>query len=195
MATVSFSCFTSAAVDCSLADFTADVQKALHDVKECSRLVYKRPPLVLAGRRLKYKKRDSAIPSDSSNAYSGGLAIILCTAKEAESREICGMNGLSCYNSTLDTIFINYDNWRCVAGPFGDACSNSSGGTAQNAQSWYRKYVIRHEVGHFLGARHPTKAELEGETVAPVMMQQTKGIGKLRANVDYTALDRRLMAL
>jgi len=44
----------------------------------------------------------------------------------------------------------------------------------------YRAYLVNHEVGHVLGRRHEW-CTARG-TLAPVMMQQTKGVGECLAN-------------
>ncbi len=71
---------------------------------------------------------------------------------------------LSCANG--DTAVINLLRWLRGASAYtGDL-------------SGYRQYVINHEVGHTLGHHHascPGRGQL-----APVMMQQTKGIGACR---------------
>ncbi|MGH3014260.1 MAG: DUF3152 domain-containing protein [Gaiellaceae bacterium] len=44
----------------------------------------------------------------------------------------------------------------------------------------YRIYLVQHEVGHLLG--HPHRYCPRAGARAPVMMQQTKGVGSCRAN-------------
>jgi len=73
------------------------------------------------------------------------------------------------------------------------SCWNSAGRAMINNMRWnrgaraygsdldgYRVYVINHEVGHALGHRHV--ACPAAGVAAPVMMQQTKGVGACRPN-------------
>ncbi len=53
----------------------------------------------------------------------------------------------------------------------------------------YRQYMVSHEMGHILGYDHvrcpaPNKA-------APIMLQQTKGIGNCKPNTKLTDADRK----
>jgi hypothetical protein len=73
---------------------------------------------------------------------------------------------LSCRRE--DRVIINAWRWQNGAGSFGDDLAA------------YRAYLVNHEVGHFLGRAHrscPSPGAL-----APVMMQQTKGVDECRAN-------------
>lgn len=87
---------------------------------------------------------------------------------------------LSVANMTDRTIDINYCRWT-------EQCPNRSALPLEQ----YRQYVIQHEVGHILGKLHPT--ETSGQLEAPVMMQQTLGIGGHTPNPWPTELDRKVL--
>lgn len=53
----------------------------------------------------------------------------------------------------------------------------------------YRQYMVSHEMGHILGYHH-TKCPGAGQA-APIMMQQTKGIGSCAPNTKLTSTDMR----
>jgi hypothetical protein len=86
-------------------------------------------------------------------------------------RKLCGYTlpfETSCYNGSLGRAVINDARWVRGAVAF-------NGNLAA-----YRNYVINHEVGHGLGHGH--EGCPKAGTLAPVMMQQTLGVGACRAN-------------
>ncbi|WP_020578063.1 DUF3152 domain-containing protein [Actinopolymorpha alba] len=101
---------------------------------------------------------------------SGNVDLSIVIASPATTDKMClpldTMGELSCRMG--DHVAINAKRWANGAAAFGDDVTN------------YRHYVVNHEVGHALGKGHlgcPSPDKL-----APVMMQQTKGVGRCQAN-------------
>lgn len=96
-------------------------------------------------------------------------------------------NKLSVANMTERIIDINWCRWT-------EQCPNKS----QLPLHEYRQYVIQHEVGHILGKPHPEDSLLQtaagtGAMPAPVMMQQTLGIGAHQPNSWPTTFDKKVL--
>jgi hypothetical protein len=73
---------------------------------------------------------------------------------------------VSCHHG--NRVVLNAKRWLLGADSYGSDLTN------------YRRYLVNHEFGHSLGKRHencPGRGKL-----APVMMQQTKGLGPCRKN-------------
>jgi len=84
--------------------------------------------------------------------------------------KVCGLEGnLSCAELGGHNMYLNSNRWFY--------------GAKQSKQSLenYRQYMVSHEVGHILGYGHE-KCPCAG-CDAPIMMQQTKGIGKCIPNI------------
>jgi hypothetical protein len=91
-------------------------------------------------------------PEDITDSFTGttGFSICLCHSH---------------LTNRPDIILINEKNWE------------TSGNSRMNIQD-YRKYLIYHEVGHYLGFFHPTHQNVmnvTGEKKGSVMMQMTRG--------------------
>jgi hypothetical protein len=73
---------------------------------------------------------------------------------------------VSCQNG--NKVVLNAKRWLLGADAYGSDLKN------------YRRYLVNHEVGHYLGYRH---VQCPGaDEPAPVMMQQTKGLDGCRKN-------------
>jgi hypothetical protein len=101
---------------------------------------------------------------------SGPTDVRVILARPATTDRLCAplqTNGLfSCAQS--DRVVLNAARWLGGAKPYGRALRR------------YRVYMVNHEIGHVLGHGH---AGCSGTgRAAPVMMQQTKGLGGCRPN-------------
>jgi Protein of unknown function (DUF3152) len=83
--------------------------------------------------------------------------------------KICGLEGnLSCAELNGRNMYLNADRWFHGATP------------SKLSLHDYRQYMVSHEIGHILGHGHKT-CPCKG-CLAPIMMQQTKGIGECKPN-------------
>jgi hypothetical protein len=94
------------------------------------------------------------------------VLIRLCSPKTIADK--CGLKGLSCAEMGGTNMYLNSDRWFH--------------GAAKSKLSLddYRQYMVSHEIGHILGFDH--EQCLCKNCPAPIMMQQTKGIGKCLPN-------------
>ena len=101
---------------------------------------------------------------------SGGVRFTVVLASPRLTDALCApiltIGRFSCASG--DRAVLNFRRWRDGAGAYGDDLGR------------YRIYVVNHEVGHVLGHTH-AGCPAAGAP-APVMMQQTKGVGACRPN-------------
>lgn len=97
---------------------------------------------------------------------TGPGSIRIRLAPEREIERVCDLKGLSCAELGGKRVWINYDRWMHGAS------------ATKLSLADYRFYVLNHEIGHILGHEHekcPCK-----DCPAPIMMQQTLGIGSCK---------------
>jgi ssRNA-specific RNase YbeY (16S rRNA maturation enzyme) len=100
-------------------------------------------------------------------APRGPAKLIRLSSPATLKREGCMDAELSCADLNGNKIWLNADRWM-----HGSAASKLP-------LDRYRQYMVSHEMGHSLGYDHET---CPGSGPAPVMMQQTLGIGRCTPN-------------
>jgi hypothetical protein len=97
-----------------------------------------------------------------------GEDVLIRLSSSSTIKKICGDERLSCAELGGRFMYLNSERWF-----YG---SKQSGLSLTD----YRQYMISHEIGHILGHDH-TKCPCVG-CAAPIMMQQTLGIGSCKPN-------------
>ena len=96
-------------------------------------------------------------------------SVLIRLSSPATIKKVCGLPGnLSCAELGGRYMYLNADRWFNGASASKLSILN------------YRQYMVSHEIGHILGHDHvkcPCK-----NCPAPIMLQQTKGIGECQPN-------------
>lgn len=92
-------------------------------------------------------------------------------------KKICKFSGLSCADLLNNIVYLNLEKWKV--------------GSSKSKLSLheYRCYQILHECGHIIGKGHLKIKDFKSGTKAPIMIQQTLGIGDLKPNCWSTDYD------
>lgn len=97
-----------------------------------------------------------------------GEDVLIHLSMPSQIEKVCGFKHLSCAELGGRIIYLNAVRWFHGA--------PQSGLTLED----YRQYMVSHEIGHILGHGHK-KCPCKG-CKAPIMMQQTLGIGECTPN-------------
>ncbi len=108
---------------------------------------------------------------------SNPKVVIHLTSPTTLATNACQDATLSCAEMNGRHMYLNADRWSKGASP------------SKLVLKAYRQYMVTHEMGHILGYDH-VKCPGKGEP-APLMMQQTLGIGDCSPNTKLTASDRK----
>jgi hypothetical protein len=110
-----------------------------------------------------YNQKIKFIRDDSNYVYKYKLV------PEQRIVDHCHMEGLSCADLSINTIFINSDMWCNGSQVFKEGLR----GSKRNWLYKYRCYLLTHETLHLLGFLHPKESERFDGRAASVMCQQT----------------------
>ncbi len=108
---------------------------------------------------------------------SNPKVVIHLTSPQTLARNACQDPTLSCAELNGRHMYLNADRWTTGASP------------SKLVLKDYRQYMVTHEMGHILGYDH-VKCPGKGKP-APIMMQQTLGIGDCAPNTKLTDSDRK----
>ena len=110
-------------------------------------------------------------------APTGPAKLIRLCSPKALRAEGCRDDDLSCAVLGGSDIWLNADRWMRGAPK------------SKLPLVEYRQYMVTHEMGHSLGYDH---VKCPGSGPAPVMVQQTLGIGACTPNTKVTEIDLRM---
>jgi hypothetical protein len=116
--------------------------------------------------------------SKRTNTYLQDNTLNIIMSNNDRISNICGFDGdipLSCYDSTVHTIYLNEENWMNETDKFLNGTGLTLNISNAKKLEHYRTYLVLHEVGHSLGYGH-LKLEDYTNSKVPIMTQQTRGI-------------------
>lgn len=96
-------------------------------------------------------------------------SVLIRLSSPSTIKQVCGFDNLSCAELGGRFMYLNADRW------FRGSAKSKLGLTD------YRQYMVTHEMGHILGHDHE-KCRCK-DCPAPLMMQQTLGIGECKPNI------------
>lgn len=97
-------------------------------------------------------------------------AIVTLTPNSVIEKLFPHFGGLSVCNMLTKGVWLNEDRWR-----------RTLPDNSHLPLAAYRAYMVHHELGHALGHHHTQGCSIPGDP-APIMIQQTLGIGQCSAN-------------